>query len=205
MASSSTRGFSVLEALVMLAVSAVAVGLLIPVVGRGSAADFRLAESGAAKREQARAESTFRALVRAAAPAPENTGSLSIVSGDENRLQLDAYLDAPTLCTAKTGWARVTFWIERSGPEGTLKCRSDGREEALVAWTGGDAALAYKTRDGDWRPSALANNEPASFVRFTSTQSGDEGVVWIESLSPAAISGEAEEGRTIDGGGDLDR
>jgi hypothetical protein len=220
----SENGLSVIETLVMLAATMLAVSLLLPVVSRGVATDFGRAEGSLSKGAQERGEATYRALLGRAAPAPTDPASSSSIAGNRDSVEFSAFVEGPTACTSESGWVRVRLWIERDLQGGVLRCRSAGREEILARWTGGSAGFSYREGVSAWReavggergrtrlvtvPSALTMNGGGDLhpviVRFEASGADGRRMIWVETAPAPTAGPEPYLAREEDGGGDLDR
>lgn len=217
----------------MLALTALAVALALPALGRSSAGDFRLAGASLSQAANDRGEEAFRALLRHAAPAPAEgeraaEESAAIAVGDNRVIEFAAFLDAPSLCTRDIGWVRVRFWIEADATGGVLRCQSPGREDVLARWVGASPGFAFLTGDSGWRSdlgaplpfrrleraplghragddSRRSSTRAPVLVRFSAPVGAGQEQVWIEAVAAVPAQTTVTPARADDGGGDLDR
>lgn len=191
----SERGLSLIEALVMLAATALIAALLLPLAVRGARGDFSLADRSLDAVALARAEAEFRALVQSAAQPAADAGAPpeSTLSGAAQSFAIEAAPIRASVC----GVGRVVFQIETVREGGRLICAAPGRSAVLLSWSDGEARFAY-SRDGaqwraDWPPartqSPMRVGEPASadiamvsapVVRFELLASEGPALTWIE-------------------------
>jgi type II secretory pathway pseudopilin PulG len=221
---SHQRGISLIEALIMLAVTSLAIATVLPLLGRGIAGDLRLANASLSASEFDQGEETFRTLLRGAAPSPTGAGTDLWISGDRTAVAFHTFVVAPTLCTGQGGWAQVRLWVEPSEEGGALRCQSANRQAVLARWAGAASGFSFRSNGSDWvddlpapalmrRVAAMkrSDREPESeaeasiFIRF-SVQSAQGGeLVWIAHAQRTRPQMGVREGREMDGGGTLDR
>lgn len=220
----SQRGISLIEALVMLAVTSLVVAIALPVLGRGRAADFRLAGSNLSQSASDRGEETFRMLLRHAAPPPGSIRRVSLSGGGAAAVEFMAFLEAPTVCTRELGWVRVRLWMDADANGGVLRCASEGREDVLTRWNGVSRGFAFRVGDSDWRADLVAPSPMGRsthglpgghadegsvrapvLVRFSAPAESGGETVWVEQAPAGPMPAVTTPSRVMDGGGDLDR
>lgn len=176
----------------MLSLAGLVLSMLLPEIGRGSAADTARAVRSQSTVMARRAELQFRAAIRLAAPDPSTPVGAPLVSGDERTLRVTPTQrngDVPNV---------VTFRIASRNQGGALVLEQRSRRETLAEWDDGDAAFAFFS-DGAWRREATLAR--VDMVRL----SLDGRLVWIEKLSRPPIVAPDVATRQIEGGGNLDR
>lgn len=204
MSSRPKSGFSLIEALVVLAIGGMALAIIFSIGTKAGDTGFGLGRRAMAASDSDVAASDLRALIRSIALRPLATHREGVdrpVIGETARLETDVVSERATQCTPE-GWAgRLTLTIEPRGGGSVLICRAGGRHTTLFTLPAGQAALSY-SRDGvTWnptysnRPPANAAFEPARpetlFVRFAAppiadivetASSGNPGL-WIRNES----------------------
>ncbi len=195
------RGLSLLEALIMLSVTALVALLLLPMAGgaidrRGAQARASLTHSAAA-----RAEAVFRALLRDARQ-PERNGPppTSTIVGDAQSLLVSLEPGADHPCAPRERAAEARLSIVTRGAGGVLTCASEGRTYSILTWESGEGALSYSLDGALWRThwgrdpnvydSGALRGEvalvEAPLTRFVLRAPGQD-LVWIERAGASAV------------------
>lgn len=183
------HGLSLIEALVMLAVSAMIALLLLPMTGRTLLANYTRAESSMDAASRARGEEQFRALLHAAVqPRPENGLPKSTLAGDARALVITLEAAQPVACAPARGHAEVTLRIIAAGAGGRMVCEADGVQASLLEWSSGVGAFAFSQDGEGWRgqwPATVGADASevawvaAPLARFTLTTSDQPQLAWI--------------------------
>lgn len=186
------RGLSLIEALVMVTVTALLALLLLPLASRAAGRNFSLAERALDAADAANAEAQVRALVRAMAQQP----SLPLAFDG----QAQSVTFAPSLATATacapagaSTWVRLRIAVEGEG--GRLYCEIDGRRMQMLRWSAGEARFSYSADGANWStawvertPAAGANVKAvrvAPLVRFELSTADGRGLAWTERAGAA--------------------
>lgn len=149
-------GFSLIEALVVLAIGGMALAIIFSIGTKAGETGFGLGRRAMAASESDVAASDLRAIIRSIALRP-SAAALSDVdrpsTGDARRLETDVVMERSTQC-APEGWAgRLTLEIQTRGAGSALVCSAGDRKATLVVLPGQNAALSY-SRDGTaWSPA----------------------------------------------------
>jgi len=190
----SERGLTMIEALVMLAITAMVAALLYPMTARAMADAARGAAHGLNDAAAARGERVTRLLLRSAiAPqaAPGSAPVLSTIAGDPDAVAFDVALADAAGCARAGDDQTVTLLIanERDGG-GALLCTVGRRETELWRWPQGQGQFAYSLDGVSWarqwrgRPASSRNGDVqtvlAPLVRFEVLAPGRNRQVWVE-------------------------
>jgi hypothetical protein len=179
------HGLSIIEALVIVTVTAMLALLLLPMASRAGGRNFALAERGLDAADAARGEREFRALLHAAEQQPGGTPSFS---GTAESATFYPALAAPVACAEAGASVGVRVRIVRRGAGGRLLCQSARRELDLLTWAAGEARFSYSD-DGIRWSNAWADARPAArgaavqvrtapLVKFE--LAGVDGLAWVE-------------------------
>ena len=179
------RGLSIIEALVIVTVTAMLALLLLPLASRAGGRNFALAERSLDAADAAIAEDRFRALLRAAAQQRE----ASFAGGADSATFFPA-LGTPVACADAGASAAVRLRIVRRGDGGFLACESGARRVGLLSWETGAARFSYSADGGAWAgvwneaPAALGDRtgmvRAAPLVKFELTGPGGRTLSWVE-------------------------
>ncbi len=224
------RGFSLIEALVVLTVTSLILAAILPISIRSIASNLRISERGLSDIAGAIDEAAFRALLGSAVPARQTVSSQpgrTSLTGDASRIDLISLSRLGGSCTSANRETRVSLVIERDGRGGRLVCTGPEASRVLARWTAGDAAFSY-SRDGTawvsnwptaedqnaWERSLMQSAEfnsssttPlvwAPLVRFEVTSAGPDRLIWIErggEVAPVEFDPEAIFTGELFGGG----
>lgn len=177
------RGLTIIEAIVVVTITALLALIIVPMLPRSSARTFSVAERSVDALDEMRAEREFRALVRSVSfrMTPDQQ-SIAPVSGAGSSVLIYPNLQLPTAC-AQAGSPAVQLAADRDG----LACISDGRRRQLLRWrTGGAAVFAYSGDGASWQSSWNAN-AVAPYVRVAFYQDGRLRSVWVEHANGSAL------------------
>jgi|CXWL01.1.fsa_nt_gi hypothetical protein len=181
------RGLSIIEALVIVTVTALLALLLLPLASRAAGRNFALAEGSLAAADAANAEIQFRTLLHGAAQQARGAPSLH---GQSDSVTVFPALAAATACARAGATAWVRLRIVQRGSGGWLACESEGRRTEVLAWSAGEARFSYSDDGAAWtsrwspppRPmrdtASLARAAP--LVRFEFVGADRRGFTWAE-------------------------
>ncbi len=167
-------GFSLIEALVVLAIGGMALAVIFSIGIKAGDTGFALGRRAMSVADADVAISDFRAIIRSLSLRPP----ASIVAGvdlpilaEPNRLEADAVMERATGC-APQGWAgRLTLTIETQGAERVVMCQAGARKTPILTLPRGSAAAAFSySPDGaTWSPSfETPRNAPINMENFRS-------------------------------------
>lgn len=172
------RGLSIMEAIVIATITALLALLILPLLPRASAGSLGVAERGVDALEQARAEQSFRALVRSVSQREIEGEPQPVIEGGASGAMLQTNLGAPTAC-ARAGAPIVRLAIENNA----LICASDGRSRQLLRWPADSVGtLAYSVNGAAWA-ATWSGAEAAPYVRFELRRRGRVLAAWVERVS----------------------
>jgi len=180
-------GLSIIEALVIVTVTAMLALLLLPLASRAAERNFTLAERSLDAADAAIAEGQFRALLRGAG---QTRSEGSRFTGHADSVTFFPALAARTACAGEgdSSWVRLRV-VGRAGG-GVLQCESEGRRVELLAWSGGEARFLYSSDAAAWAgawtegpaplgdTSALARSAP--LVKLEITINNGPRLTWVE-------------------------
>jgi prepilin-type N-terminal cleavage/methylation domain-containing protein len=200
---SGTAGFTLVETLIALAISALVVALVLPMTTAGARRNVRLAERETFLAEQARAEAAFGAVLNEALlPAK---GAAAQGSRQQLAVQVEGRSFPPCGSSARRGPAR--FFVQKLGEGGRLICELGGRPMELLRWQAGTGGFDYSTDGQQWQsawPPAgrkirapmidmrLSPSEvpPPVLVRFTIRRGDRPVVAWVASAGDPTATGQ---------------
>ncbi len=188
----SEQGLSLIEALVIVTVTALIAMLLLPMVSRTTGRNFALADRALDAAALADAERQFTTLMQAVA-APEVGGDAIVLEGQDRRMTFVPNLAEPAGC-AQAGVARVVrLRIVISRGVGRLMCDTGDDQREVARWAEGEAAFSYSDDGVVWRQSTRGGgNEQTSrggaapatyvapFVKFELRAANGRHVSWIQ-------------------------
>lgn len=176
------QGFSLIEALVVLAVGGMAIAIIFTIGVKAGDTGFSLGRRAMSAAERDIAVSDLRASLRSLSVRPAAAFNPALdrpIAGEPRRLVAEAVMERATQC-APMGWAgSLVLTIEDAGDHTTLFCEAAGRKTALLTDNPPSATFSY-SRDGRTWTSTFDNtpteadrlNDPRSdavFVRFRGT------------------------------------
>lgn len=177
---SARPGFSLIEALVVLAIGGMALAIIFSIGVKAGDAGFSLGRRAMSAADLDVSISDARSLIRSIALRPPETFNAAVdrpVSGGPDRLEVDVVTERATQC-APVGWAgRMTLSVQRQNGQGVLICEIDGHATPLITTSDPSAQLAYSTDGASWsdtfeqasRTGAAGDGQMRSvrlFVRF---------------------------------------
>lgn len=203
MTSKPRSGFSLIEALVVLAISGMALAVIFTIGKKAGDTGFGLGRRAMAASESDIAVSDLRTVIQSVALRPRATfepdKDLPVV-GAAKHLEADIVMGRANQC-APLGWAgRMRLSIETDKGRSQLVCEADGKKSVLIDLGQASASFSY-SRDGRaWGDSYT--NAPQSaeettqlrsetvWVRFASSTFGDvietatsgPPVTWLRAL-----------------------
>lgn len=139
-------GFSLIEALVVLAIGGMALAVIFSIGIKAGDTGFSLGRRAMSVADADVAISDLRAIIRSLSLRPPAT----IVEGVDqpmvagpDRLEADAVMERATGC-APQGWAgRVILTIETEGAERVVMCQAGARKTPILTLPRGSAAAAF--------------------------------------------------------------
>lgn len=169
-------GFSLIEALVVLAISGMALAIIFTIGTKAGDTGFGLGRRAMAASDSDIAIGDLRGLIRSVALRPSSTFADidTPVSGGRNRLAADVVMERANQC-GPLGWAgQLVLSIDSVGGRSQLMCERGGRKILLIDLGTGPAAFSY-SRDGrSW--SETYTNAPQDGEDATELHSE---TVWI--------------------------
>lgn len=182
------RGLSLIEALIIVSVTALLALLLLPLVSSAASRNFQRANHALDVLETAGAEAQFRAMLAWAVQDEK-----APLTGNEAGVTFFTSPDAPSLCAPAGSPTAVRLRIV-AVPEGggRLLCDVQGRTSEVLHWSEGVARFSYSLDGRAWSPSleghalhpqsarggAAAPTYSAPFVRFD-LSAGNTHVEWV--------------------------
>ncbi|NBB64007.1 prepilin-type N-terminal cleavage/methylation domain-containing protein [Pseudomonas sp. ODNR1LW] len=149
----SRSGFSLIEALVVLAIGGMALAIIFSIGVKAGDSGFRLGRRAMAVADTDIAISDTRSLIRSIAVRPPETANDAVdrpIEGRPDLLEADIVAERASQC-APLGWSgRLRLSVETAGAERRLVCEAGGRRAVLLATTDRNAALSYSTDGTDW-------------------------------------------------------
>ncbi|GAM98298.1 hypothetical protein U91I_01931 [alpha proteobacterium U9-1i] len=182
------QGLSVLEALIVTAITAMLIVLLLPLAPRGMRRDYAVAETAIATGAAMRAERAFHAVLSGFAlpPGPREPGQVeAVIRGNRIGLagQFLAIQESPCARAGVEGAARV--FVRRDGAGGALVCEGPHGAADLLRWAEGRASFSYSADAVNWTqtwPVGRAQGAPDAqsvLVRFTLASRATGDSEWI--------------------------
>lgn len=169
-------GFSLIEALVVLAIGGMALAVIFSIGIKAGDTGFSLGRRAMSVADADVAISDLRAIIRSISVRPTATivegVDQPIVAGPD-RLEADAVMERATGC-APQGWAgRLTLTIERQGAERVLMCQAGSRKTPILTLPRGSAAAAFSySPDGaNWVSVFETSRVPLSDLESLRSQS----------------------------------
>jgi Tfp pilus assembly protein FimT len=180
------RGLSLIEALVIVTVTALLALLLLPLVSRSAGRNFAMADNTLDAVEAAAAEREFRALLRAMVQLPDAAVHFN---GRDDHIVFQPSVAAQIACVRPGAATPVRLRIAQDGEAGRLVCESGGRNRELLRWRG-EGHFSFSADGATWSrgwadlplaPGAsVVATRAAPLVRFEVVASGARALDWIE-------------------------
>lgn len=175
------RGLSLIEALVIVTITALLALLLLPMVSRAAGRNFGMADSAIDDANATVAESEFRVLMRASVVRRLEGDRAEGVQGQAGGVIVLPSLANAVSC-AREG-APQFVRIRISGDR--LICESDGgRRREVLRWARGQARFDYSADGRSWGPT-WADAGVAPLVRFQLSLPDGRELTWIEQAGAA--------------------
>lgn len=180
-------GFSIVEALVVLAISGMALAIIFTIGVKAGDTGFALGRRAMSSADLDLAVSDLRTILRSYDVRPPTTflqGQDEPMIGSATRLEGSAVMERATQC-APQGWAgRLVLTIEGQGADRVLMCRAGERSAVLFELGAAPAAFSYSRDASDWSagyenrrpattPDDAAARYAAVFIRFRATDVAD--------------------------------
>jgi prepilin-type N-terminal cleavage/methylation domain-containing protein len=173
-------GFSLIEALVVLAIGGMALAIIFSIGIKAGDTGFSLGRRAMTAADLDVSVSDVRVLIKSIAMRPPETFNAEIdrpITGAPERLEADVVMERATQC-APQGWTgRMVLTVRTEGGQGVLTCEAGGEPVTLIATSDPTARLSY-SRDGvtwstayasETRGAATSDGQMRStrlFVRF---------------------------------------
>ncbi|WP_374386175.1 prepilin-type N-terminal cleavage/methylation domain-containing protein [Brevundimonas sp.] len=146
-------GFSLIEALVVLAIGGMALAIIFSIGIKAGDAGFSLGRRATSAADLDVSVSDARVMIRSIALRPPETFNAQVdrpVVGAADRLEADVVMERATQC-APQGWAgRMVLTVERRGAQGVLSCEAGGPASILITTSDPTARLSYSTDGLTW-------------------------------------------------------
>jgi prepilin-type N-terminal cleavage/methylation domain-containing protein len=205
------RGLSLIEVLVVLAITSVIAAIMFSTTSTGVRENFETANMGLEYAERATAEATFRRVLRGVVQPDAAPGSplpVTTAAGTPTALVVATELDEAAACAPKGHYSVLMLRIVSSGQGGRLLCEGGEQTTEMLAWQSGRATFAYSHDASTWsdrwptqrltlgraRNSAESGVDArvveAPLVRLLIEDRGHNTTLWIERAghtAPAAI------------------
>lgn len=148
-------GFSLIEALVVLAIGGMALAVIFSIGMKAGDSGFSLGRRAMSAADADVAISDLRSIIRSISVRPPATvleGVDQPILAGPSRLEVDVVMERATGC-APNGWAgRLTLSLSAEG-EPALICQAGGRTTTLMTLPRGvEAALSYSEDGQTWAP-----------------------------------------------------
>lgn len=181
------RGLSLIEALIIVSVTALLALLLLPLVSSAASRNFQRANHALDVLETANAEAQFRSMLAWAVQDEQ-----APLEGNEAGVTFFTSPDAPTLCAPAGPPTAVRLRIVPLMEGGRLLCDAEGRTIEVLHWSEGVARFSYSPDGRAWallwegpqsnsqsaRGGAAAPTYSPPFVRFE-LSAGNIEVEWV--------------------------
>jgi prepilin-type N-terminal cleavage/methylation domain-containing protein len=146
-------GFSLIEALVVLAIGGMALAIIFSIGVKAGDTGFRLGRRAMSAADLDVSVSDVRVMIRSIALRPPETFDAEVdqqVIGDATRLEADVVMERATQC-APQGWAgRMVLAVQTQGGQGVLTCQAGGEARPLITTSDPTARLFYSTDGLTW-------------------------------------------------------
>lgn len=169
-------GFTLFEALVVVAITAVVTTMLFSLVGRSTSRTWFQAEDAVGFAEAANAEAELRAIFAAR----------EAFGGDPSGLTIATSLAQSTGCVEAGGLRHVRISVR----DRSLECESGRRRGMLLSWRRGEGRLSYSADGRIWR-DAWSVDGPV-IVRFQLRDGAETVLEWALRSSARAPNDEAQ-------------
>ena len=206
---SKRAGFSLVEALVVLAITAMTLSLLFSMAGRGVDAGFRIGRSALDQADRTIETETLRSVLDSLRlpllgiiEVPEE-----MPSGSENEFSALASLVRPTPCGPRGEYGRLNLEIVADEEGSTVTCAINDGEPAVVLRHPGRLVFSYSDDGAEWSPvlggadlapvqdeESFRVRERRLFVRITDAAGAFDVIGRASSGRPEAVLAIRDEG-----------
>lgn len=146
-------GFSLIEALVVLAIGGMALAIIFSIGVKAGDTGFSLGRRAMSAADLDVSVSDVRVMIRSIALRPPETFDAEVdlpIIGDATRLEADIVLERATQC-APQGWTgRMVLAVKNQGGQGMLTCQAGGEVMTLITTSDPTARLSYSTDGLTW-------------------------------------------------------
>jgi prepilin-type N-terminal cleavage/methylation domain-containing protein len=162
-------GFSLIEALVVLAIGGMALAIIFSIGIKAGDTGFSLGRRAMSAADLDVSVSDVRVLIRSIAVRPPETFNAQVdraIAGAPERLEADVVMERATQC-APQGWTgRMVLEVHREAGQGVLTCAADGEPVTLITTSDPTARLSYSADGVGWSAAY------ASATRAAATSDG---------------------------------
>lgn len=156
-------GFSLIEALVVLAISGMALAIIFSIGTKAGDSGFALGRKAMVAADQDIAVGDLRSLIRSIVIRPPETANDTDLpaTGTAARLEVDVVMERATQC-APQGWSgRLVLEVQRRGPGSVLTCAAGGRPavDLVPAVNGAVSAFSYSIDRQLWSNAYTSSGE----------------------------------------------
>ncbi len=152
----SRAGFSLIEALVVLAIGGMALAIVFGVGTSAGDAGFRLGRRALTVADSDIAASDLRSVLRSVLLRPAGSFEKDVdrpIVASATMLEADVVMERATQC-APEGWAgRLTLQIQTQNGKSSLVCTAGARRSTLMDLGTGHAAFSYLEPGAAWTTS----------------------------------------------------
>jgi prepilin-type N-terminal cleavage/methylation domain-containing protein len=179
-------GFSLIEALVVLAIGGMALAIIFSIGTKAGDTGFGLGRRAMDAADSDVAVTDLRSIIRSLALRPTDTFQTEFdqpILGEATRLVGDVVMERATQC-APQGWAgRLTLAVETRGTGRVLTCSAGERQATLATLRTNEAAFSYSADGGlTWSPGYT--NAPQGPQNFGEPRSQ---ALWVRFAAGAAL------------------
>lgn len=180
------NGFSLIEALVVLAIGGMALAVIFSIGIKAGDTGFALGRRAMSAADADVATSDFRNLIRSLELRPGSFFMVDVdrpINGQPKRLEGPSTLLQASLC-APQGWAGQLALVIESSPEGqVLNCYAGDRVTPLFQWSKGEEPTFSYSQDGlAWTPTYQSPTQARLEMDFA-----PEEIVWIRLHAPPSL------------------
>jgi prepilin-type N-terminal cleavage/methylation domain-containing protein len=157
-------GFSLIEALVVLAIGGMALAIIFSIGTKAGEAGFKLGRGAMAAADRDVAFTDLRTILSSLVLRPPATFLAEFdqpITGDETRLTADVVMRRATICGPQ-GWAgRLTLIVDSFEGGQSLSCAAGQARTTVLVMPRGSGRFRYSEDGVVWRSSY--SNDPARF------------------------------------------
>lgn len=179
-------GFSLIEALVVLAIGGMALAIIFTIGTKAGDTGFSLGRRAMSVADSDIAISDLRSILRSAVVRPDRAFVEDVdrpTTGSASRLETDVVFERANQCGPR-GWAgRLVLTIQTGAGQNQLVCEAAGRTTVLVDLKAATGAFSYSTDGRTWTPDYVSGpvrsedfeviRSKTLWVRFISPTTGD--------------------------------